>query len=277
MIKILKTIFFEPLVHFLLLGSLIYLYYASVSESSSSVLKEKITISSHEQAQIKKEYKEQYDKEISEVELLAFIQKMYKEKVLLSEAYLLALQKDDALIKEQLLKKMKFILHKSAKYKEPTEEELFEYYKKNIHEYSVVKELSFSNVYFSSNDAEKLKEMYELLILTDVNSSQAAYFGESLKDINYRDNVSYEELKDEFGKYFASKVFTLKSGVWHRAIHSKLGKHLVYVREKKVGSAYPFDEVQDRVYRDFLAQREAEIVKSAYDDILLNYSLELQK
>ncbi len=275
MIKIIKKVIYEPLFQFLLLGLLLYIYY-STTVSSDTIDKRVLNISSHEINQIKLEYKKENGYEINEEQLNATIASKYYEKILLSEAYALGLEKQDKEISSLLLKKMYFLIINSSEIIEPTEEELFEYYKKNIIDYSLINHISFAQVYFANPKDKRVDEQFELLKVANISSDKAAYFGDMSKVRNIMKDATYEEVVSVYGKYFASKLFNLKKGLWHKALHSKYGIHLIYVSKKDVSDAYSFDEIQGRVYLDYLADKLQEKEKKAYDDFTSQYILNVQ-
>lgn len=275
MIKIVKKIALEPLFHFLVFGFILYVFY---NLSSDEPLKSKkiIEISSHELQQIQSEYKKEFHKEMRKEELEAFKQKKYYEKMLLNEAYSLGLEKQDEFITQRLLKQMKHIMVSSSSVVEPSEEELYQYYEKNKEDYSVINSLSFSQIYFANPKNEGIETTLSALQLAEVNASQASSFGEESSIPNQINNATFNELEEMGGKYFASKLFSLKKGVWHKPVLSKLGAHVLYVREKNVGEAYSFDEVQDRVYGDYLEEARKKREDAAYKKISSQYTFEVK-
>ena len=273
MIKILQKLLKEPLVGFLLLGLLLYLYYANVNTNDASIeSKEEISVSANELEKIQDEYTKQYKKKMSQEELKLYRENVYRKKVLLEESIRLGLHKNDALVAKRLIEKMAFILLGSVEYKEPSEEELHEYYLKNIEDYSEVEHVTFKHIYFSSAK-NNMNELYEMMHLSETPLEDINKLGDSFDGENIYENISYAEVQKKFGKYFASKLFKLKKGVWHKEIHSKYGIHLVYISSKQSSNAYKFDEVEDRVYSDYLAQRRDETIAKAYKNILLNYTM----
>ncbi|MDQ7043615.1 MAG: peptidylprolyl isomerase [Sulfurimonas sp.] len=277
MIKKVKIFLQEPLVSFMILGLLLYMYYGGVTQKDvSSETKTEIKLTSYEIKSLKSEYKRRYKKDMSEEEFPLYVNNAYRKKVLLAESIGLGLHKSDAFIVKRLIEKMEFILLGSVEYKEPSEEELHEYYLKNIQEYSQVKSLSFVHLYFS----QKLNNMHELYTMshfTKLAPKDIKNLGDKFEGSQTYTDISEDKLQDIFGKYFASKLFKLKKKIWYENIHSKYGVHLVYITKKTTGEAYKFDEVEDRVYSDYLMQRKEETIANTYKDILQNYSLHLEK
>jgi len=266
MLKLLKKILYEPLFHFLLIGSAIYIYYISQTVAQIKSPIEKIVVSKQEIPN---------SMQLSSGELTLEIRKSYYEKVLLNEAYGLGLDRSDSEIKERLIKQMHYILLNSVKYVEPTQEELYKYYKEHIEDYSETQKISFYNLFFAY-DQEKAKRVYEMLELLDANTT----LGEGVcgdEEKCFIKEISLVELKKLYGNYFTNQLFRIKKGAWHQPIRSKKGVHVVYINSKKIAEAYPFDEVEDRVYQDYLQERKKRILMQSYKDILSNYYLEVRE
>ncbi len=274
--KTIKIIINEPLFHFLFLGLLLFFYYEITAENSPTQNKTVIKISNNEILKLQTEYKNQYNKEIDKNHLQALIDKKYYEKLLLDEAYSLGLYNQDEFISQRLLKQMKSIMINSSERVEPTEEMLLAYYNQNIDDYSEIQTLSFSHIYFSNRKDKRIAQTLNLLKIADIKPLKASSFGEKFSSSNYIKNISFKEMKSQYGNYFASQVFKLKKGLWHKEIISKYGGHLLYITDKNVSNPYPFDEVQDRVYEDYLREQSDTKERKSYQVIEAQYILKVE-
>jgi hypothetical protein len=275
MIKITKKWIKEPLLHFLLLGAMIYVYFTIVHKEESFGNK-LITLSSYEVQELKSSYEKEYERETNQVTLKILIAQKYYDAILLEKAFSTKIAHNDAVVAQRLLKKMQFVMLDSSKYKEPTQKELHDYYTKNIHEYSHIKKISFSSVFFRNDKDTRIASTYELLNVAKVNSVEARGFSDISALPYHVENASFKEIEESYGKYFAKKLFSLKQGVWHKAIQAKDGARLVYVTQKKTASPYAFDDVESRVYEDYLAQQAKEQKEKAYEEMAAQYSLKVE-
>jgi len=253
MTKKLHQILREPLIHFLLIGFILYLYYHQTAIKESPT-KKSITVSQNEITQIKKRYKKENNESINEEQLsLEIALKLYK-KVLLQEAYRLKLEREDSEVKKRLLQQMEFIVNNTESFTEPTEEQLYQYYQKNIVDYSNLQFLSFNYLTFEDNeDTAGLAQTEELIKHLHVKNIQG-----QKKVVN----ISEKDVKKEFGNYFFHKIQNVKLFHWSEPINSKKGVHLLYIVDKCVSYPYEFEEVEERVYedykREFLKQKKLE-------------------
>ena len=264
--NIIRKIIYEPLFHFLLLGGFLYFYF-DVFSTTSSDTKTIISISQNNL---------QHTAFIEDgVPSSLRVKKEFQDKVLLHEAYKQGLYEEDKVVRGKILTKMKFIVENSEVLKEPTEEELLAYYKKNIDTYSKRKSISFSNIFFKNIDKKEEVIIYEFLQDEDgsVVHDFSLIFPEKL--MKRYENISKEELELLFGKYFTLKIMGQKKGVFSKIIPSSYGSHFIYIDNYKVGESYSFDEVIDRVYRDYKDEKLAKKRKKYFLQLEDKYTLEV--
>jgi len=216
------------------------------------------------------EYKNDINKEV----IHALVQKKYYEKILLDKAYTIKLAQNDPLITQRLLKQMEFVMADKSANKEPSEKELLQYYQKNIQDYSTVDTLSFATVYFKNSSEKKLLDTFKLLTIAKVSAKNAQFFGEKSINNNQMKNITKDKAIKLYGRYFATKLFVAKQGIWHKAIRAKDGFYFIFITNKNVTKAENFDALQGRVYNEFLAERLRDIKKTAFDNIAIAYVLE---
>jgi hypothetical protein len=242
MIKKFNKIFHEPLLHFLILGLVLYVYNTnSLKTDSEKIISIKKAINESE-------------------EMMAY--KIYTE-VLLQEAYNLGLEKQDEVITQRLIRQMEFILVEQN-IKEPSEEVLYEYYIKNIAEYSVVDKVSFYYFEFDSIDSKLFKEKQKMIDAVKVTE---------FKDAKYLKDQDRESLEKKFGRYFTRNILKQNSKVWSKAIPSKNLIYLVHIDKKIVLDPLDFEMVEDRVYKDYQALQLQKLKIDAYAKLSKKYKI----
>jgi len=270
--KIIKYILGEPYIHFIIIGAILYLYYQKTTIGRDIAIKQSITIPHSRVADINHTLKIALSREarVSEVELA--LKGYYYDEILLQEAIGLKLHKKDRDIREKLIRQMSHILHRSID--EPTQEELYSYYKGHIDDYSVRQRVSLSHIYISDQNKIDIEEMIRLLNLYGIEPTKAHLYGDSFTNGNYIKDLSREEMSDRFGSYFAHRVWSSTKGHWFGEVRSKHGKHIVYITHIDAREPYSFDEVEDRVYQEYLRDHRQRVVIEAYKKLSLQYRLE---
>lgn len=261
--KIVKKILLEPLLHFLLLGTLIYLYYNFTQQTQT---KPQIIITKQDIQQLKKNFVQKFSQQPTPTIINALIQKEIQNKILIKEANKLELDKGNKESKNSLIKKMNFILNAKSAIQEPTEQELREYYLKHKTDYARKTSFSFYFIHFNNLNKSQSDDFYSLLQFAD--KRQIA------KKIN---DKSTSWLKKEFGNYFTIKLLLLQKGVWHKAIHSNKGMEFVYITDYNTTDILPFDDVQERVYNDYKRQLHKKNYLSAYLTLFNTYIISIEQ
>ena len=266
----------EPYMHFIVLGSLLYLLYTNTSTSSNGYTQKSIVITAIEKEKLKKEFYLVWERNASSQELGLILDKYFYDEALLYEAESLDIARNDSEIRKKLIHKMKLIMHSSTQFTEPTEEILSLYYQKNIEEYSHITALSFAHIYFLKGKTKVLEEVVKQLNRLHIPPKDASQYGEAFNKGNQMLHATPTEIIETFGRYFTRELLQKPKGKWFGPIHSKEGMHIIYIKEKVIAKAYPFEEVESRVYQDYLRQRKNDSIEKSYQKILSQYRVEIQ-
>ena len=264
-----KNIIKEPLVHFLVIGAVLYLFYtlnATDKPSSNAVQKQKIIITQSKIRQLKKNFTQEFAQTPSKTITQLLIEQEATKEILLNEAYKLQLYKEDKEIQKLLLQKMHFILNAATKQKEPTQKELLTYYQKHLKDYSKRSAISFYDIHFAQLSKEQRKTFYKLAArLKDFQAFQ------QLKE------QTQQEIQERFGSLFLTRMQRLPKEVLSHAIPSKDGLEFVYITDYRVTEPYPFEDVEDRVYQDYLQAQKKMLYDKMLSSIKKSYDIEIIK
>lgn len=257
--NLIKKIIFEPLMHFIVVGMLLFMYFDYFNDENKNIL-QTISISNNEiQSSLEMEiYKN------NSFLLDALVQEKYYKKILLEEAFVNNLYLQNRTIRDKLIKQMQFLV--DGEMIDPTEEELKKYYEENKEDYSIKSSITFYVLSMNKLDEDKQKEIYKTLLQSNPE--------------NFEDNLNYyemsrEEIEAKYGKYFTLKLFGQKKSTWSQAIHSKEGIYSVYVKGYEILDAEVFDEIIDRVYYDFKAEALEKKRKLFFVNMKNKYKLEV--
>jgi len=272
-IKYYRAIINEPYTHFFLVGVILYLLYKLINPVENFTKKEIITITKNQISDINHSLSSRVGHDLSSAELELFVANKYYDIILLNESIALELYKRDMIVRDRLVKKMRHIVASTTP-KEPTESQIYQYYKSHIEDYSQLKSLSFSHIYFKKIKESDSKQLVELLNRYEIDPSKASKYGDSYGGKYHIEDIGLDELSSIFGRYFASQIWQTISHRWQGDIKSKSGTHIVYIRSKKIGDPLPFDEVEDRVYRDYMRSVIEQNREEAYKKLSTQYRME---
>ncbi len=127
-----KRLLREPLVHFLLLGALLFAAAPHLPQARGAAAPPKeIRLSLEELTQLATLFQAQWRREPTPEEFSRLVENRIQCEVLYREALAAGLDKDDEIVKRRMAQKMQFLAEDVAAAKEPTTAELKEWFEKN--------------------------------------------------------------------------------------------------------------------------------------------------
>src|SRR5664279_4384518 len=145
-----KRLLREPLVHFLLIGVVLFGLYSLMQPGHSATAPSKeIRLSLDEIAQLTMLYQAQWRRQPTPQELEHMVEDKVQQEILYREALAMGLDKDDEIVKRRMAQKMQFLAEDVAAAHEPTTAELRSWFEKNSAKFAQQPRLSFRHLYFS--------------------------------------------------------------------------------------------------------------------------------
>ena len=278
--NIIKKIIREPLFHFLLMGTAIFIAYNLISRQASSE-PGKILITQGELASMREGYINTWQRPPTSEEMDGLIHERIREEVYYQEALVLGLDKDDIIIRRRLQQKMEFIAHDVAKQSEPTNQELAEFLANHPDLFRVEARFSFQQIYL--NAARRGKKLQQDIsgLLSELNQSASKRAIQKLGDATMLPaQMTYataKEISGQFGKEFTDRLLQLATGRWVGPVNAIDGPHLVMLCERKERGTPALEEIHDAVFREFDEARQKAANEKFYDELLKNYSITIEK
>jgi peptidyl-prolyl cis-trans isomerase C len=274
-----KRLLREPLVHFLLLGAVLFGAYAYTERAHGGIEQPtQIRLTIDDISQLVTVFRSHWRRDPTPEELRLLVEDRVREEVLYREALALGLDKDDTIVRRRMAQKIQFLVEDAPH--EPTREELEMWYEAKRDQFALPSRLSFRHLYFSPDrrgarardDATaaltKLAEQPEDSVLA-ASLADAFMFQEY-----YRDRAS-GFLDKEFGPIFALAVAKLSPGSWQGPVESGFGWHLVFIDTLSPGRVPAFEEVEHDVRQAWLAAQKTQLWEKAYENMRAKYTVRL--
>jgi parvulin-like peptidyl-prolyl isomerase len=269
----------EPLVHFLLIGAVLFgLYGVTQSGRPATATSKEIRLSLDEIAQLTLLYQSQWRRPPTPQELERMVENKVQQEVLYREALAMGLDRDDEIVKRRMAQKMQFLAEDVAAAREPTTAELRTWFEKNSAKFAQPPRLSFRHVYFSPDRrGTRARDDAEQALAKLAGQPEDAKIASALADPfmfqeYYRDRAP-EYLAKEFGPQFAVAAAKLPPGSWQGPIESGFGWHLVFVDTLIPGRVPAFEEVEPDVRTAWLGEQKALAWEKAYKGMRANYTV----
>lgn len=271
-----KRLFREPLVHFLLLGVLIFAGYEYASGGRES-RPGTIIVTRGQIESLATGFVRARQRPPTQDELNALVRDYVRAELYAREAIALGLDKDDSVIRGRLRQKFEFISDTAAAETAPTDEQLRSYLSEHPNTFRTDQEITFKQICLDPERHRADLAAITANMLTSLQKRGAAadisQLGDSrLLDQQY-DEVATSEISKQFGEGFASKLAEVPEGQWAGPIDSGYGSHLVFVLRRTGGKPPVFEEVREAVRREWANAQRMETNEKLYEDLLKRYQV----
>ncbi len=263
----------EPLVHFLILGALLFGLFQAVSASDDIEISERvIRVTETDIDRMRTRFQAVWTRPPTEQELGNLIDAFVREEVFVREAIALSLDRDDTIIRQRLSQKMEFLLQSIAGMKEPTDEELLRQFEQDIQIYSEAPRYALLQVYLGQ-DAAAEADVAALLEQLRGGSDHTQIGQRSLLPMTLP-LTSSRELDARFGEGFATNLGVLSQGEWTGPVSSGFGQHLIKVVDIMQHAPVDFLDVRERVEVSWRRDHLEAATTAQFEALAENYRIE---
>jgi PPIC-type PPIASE domain len=274
----LRSLLREPLLHFLLIGTLLFALDAWLrpTPGAGAGAGGEILVSEGRIRNLVQSFRRTWQRSPTGSELDGLVQDYIREEVLYREAKALGLDQDDTVIRRRLRQKIEFVSDDAAALDSPSEQDLADWLAAHPDAFRVEPRATFAQIYLDPRRHGDGLEAYAKRVLDELNRSPstgeppAQGDGLLLLEPRYAD-VSRGELRRIFGTAFADALFQQPVGRWMGPIDSGYGSHLVRIESMTPGGAAKLEEVRALVERDWANTRRKELGEAFYGQLRSKY------
>lgn len=277
MLTTFKKILAEPLLQFLVLGTLLFLLVSNIQKQNDQQSLE-ITVDKERVALMIMNYRTQTGILPSKQQLDGMIDNYIKEEISYREAKKMGLDKDDEIIRRRLSQKFDFIQTDLTEIPEPSSEELKSFYEENPALFQKEATVSFSHIYFStdetSDSAAKQRAEDVLQQLEQSNLQRAPEKGDRFPLLYDYTEQSYLDIQQNFGdKPLLQELFNGPVNTWLGPVQSGYGWHLLFISRRDSATEIPFASIREDVKTKYLEAAKATENKKTFDQLSKKYSI----
>src|SRR5208282_5389279 len=274
----------EPLLHFLLIGSALFLLYGWRGNSTSlpggqaGTPTVQIVVNRDALDQMNNLFAKTWQRPPTEEEQKELIEDFVRNEIYYREAISIGLDRDDEVLKRRLRQKMEFIYEDITSWAEPTDEDLQAFMKRHHEKYLNDPQIAFRQVFINADRRGTSVESDARQVLAQLT---AGVDPDSAGDPTLlKSEVLLSPLRDirkQFGDEFSRNLLEIEPGRWAGPIRSGFGLHLVLLRERVSGRLPDLDEAREMLTRDWTAERQKELKDAAYAKIRERYSVTVER
>jgi hypothetical protein len=274
-----KRVLGEPLVHFLVLGGLVFAGYGLL-DRNREVAPDRIVVSQGQLESMMVGFTRTWQRPPAPEEWEGLIRDRVREEVYSREAIALGLDRDDTIIRRRLRQKMEFISEDMATRAQPTDAELGAYLAAHPDLFGVERRFTFTHVFLNPEKHGESLARDAARLLAQLNQAGTGAEGPALGDPFLLEHhfaaVTASEVDRQFGQGFAAKLGGILPGQWQGPLESGYGVHLVLVGEHAEGRLPALADVRDAVRREWDSARRKEANEKFYQDLLRRYTVTIE-
>jgi hypothetical protein len=271
MFERIKTLWREPLLHFLLIGFALFLYYDLASENIEAPPK-RIHVERGQVQQLASNFERTWSRPPTPPELEAIVEGYVREEVFYREAMAMGLDQDDPMVRRRMRMKREFMLEDLSG-QDASDEVLSEFLARNPDRFRDEARVSFHQVFLNPDLRPDLeKDASELLSRLNEGADPEGLGDRTLVPHSYPP-TSQGEVARDFGDGFAREVASLTAGEWSGPVRSPFGAHLVKVDSRTEARVPELAEIRDEVLRDYLAEKRVRQKNLAYEKLREGYQV----
>ncbi len=276
----------EPLLHFLVLGSLVYGASVLLGDDGPRY---RIDAGPQRRARLRAAYEQQYGVTPTALQLRDLVDQYVRDEILYREGLALGLQQDDEIVRRRVVQKLEFVNEDLEPQAQPDESTLASYFENHRDRYNTVPTVSFVHVFISTDsvgEAGALARAHRLL--QELRKSEATVdrrrtangtagdsdvaLGDPFAEGQQFSTLSRAAANTLFGdSQLSEALFTQPVGGWGGPYRSAYGWHLVRVGQRQASQPASLSDVRKRVLADYVADLRAQRNLLAFRRIASKY------
>jgi hypothetical protein len=266
-----KSLWREPLLHFLLIGVALFVYYDLAGDNVEAPPK-RIHVESGQVEQLAANFRRTWSRPPTAQELDALVEGYVREEVFYREALAMGLDRDDPLVRRRLRMKLEFMLEDLAT-QDADDVVLAAYLQQNPDKFRSESELSFLQVYLNPDQRPQLEADAAEMLARLNEGADPHRFGDPTLGPRFLEFARESEISRQFGDDFARELGTLPTGQWAGPVYSPFGAHLVRIEDRVDARLPALGEIRERVLREYQAAQRQQQKDLVYERLRETYDV----
>jgi hypothetical protein len=270
---LLRRLVREPLVHFAVIGGLLFLAFGRGSGEAPRSAAE-IVVSRADADRIAAGFRSTWGRNPSATELQGAINDFVREEVLYRTGLSLGLDRDDTIVRRRIRQKMEFFFEDTIP--SPTEAELRAFFEANAEKFREEPRLAFRQIFFSERRADPAADAHAVLARLGEGDATADAAGDPMLLPTESGLLPLARVRAQYGDAFVAAVRDLEPGRWAGPVRSAYGQHLVRVTAREPAWLPSYETLRGVVQREWYAARRAAVVEEQYRKLLSGFRVRME-
>lgn len=267
--RVWKSIRSEPLVLFVVLGSVLYAMWVLAAPTDTETVRvEEAALRAIETQQV-----ELLGRDLTEEEMTELREGFIDDEVLLREALRRGLQYSDFRTRQRLTRIMRGALTETVA--DPSVAQLQAYFRDNIDRFTSSESASIEHVFFPWGEEVREDEIQQILANLRAGADPQLFGSTSMVAGRQLPRQTRSDLVRLFGADLADWVEQQPTGEWRGPVESVLGVHLVQLSERHPPEVATFEGVERYLRQEWLMTKTRELQQEGIDEIRAGYRVEM--
>jgi hypothetical protein len=273
--KLLWRFLREPLLHFVLLGSLLFISFAQINDYRE-VADNVIVVSAGRVSQLKFQFESTWKRTPTPGELDNLIEGHIREEVYYRSALSLALDRNDAVVRRRMQQKMEFLINTGSYLIEPIPGELEAYFTANELIYRQSARFAIEQIYLGEKpDPEEATR--SLAVLNSDQNTDPDPIGEQTFLPGQLGLSTPEVIDSVFGQGFFKQLVELPQQRWVGPLVSAFGVHLVRIYDHSPGRTPALSDIRDLVQQNWREAKAKDVLENDYVQRRSRFVIEIER
>jgi len=269
--KPITAIFKSPLLHFLVLGLLLFVAFAWLNPESTE-RNERITISKGQIKNMSERYVKKWKRTPTAQELKSIIDDYVMTEMYYREGLKLGLDKNDPIIKKRIRQKTEMIVKDVISLLDIDDKTLQKYLDTHSDKFTTDAVYTFDQIYINPAKHSLGLNTYLLEVKKQLDETGSATTDSLMLPGQYKDSTS-SRINRELGKNFSKALDSIKLDEWSEPLQGALGVHFVKLIKRSPVKLPNLEEVRDEVLREYLSEKRKEILAVQRKQMSRNYEI----
>jgi len=272
----LRLIAREPLVHFVVLGGLLFSAWSWIAPQERVGAGDRVIVLDQARLDhLETLWKAQWKRAPGPQDVKAVIDRHLRKEVFYREALNMGLDRDDEIIRTRLAQKMEAVASDlSTLMQPPTEDQLRAFHTERPDLFTLPQAFAFQQVLYLPSEAKDDRMEVTLAALQSGGEVPPERLSKLSVPLDWP-LTQAQTLENSFGGGFAEALAELPVGTWTGPVRSGLGLHLVQVTESQPAHLAPFDEIRDFVARQYEYYSVLDAEERIFQELLDKYEIRI--
>lgn len=269
-----KRLLREPLLHFLVLGALLFALYSWLNRESM-LPSNKVLVDQPRVDALVRQFEQAWQRPPARAELQRLVDQWVRDEIIYREGLAAGMDRDDELVRRRVVQKMRFMAEGMAA-DVPDAAALQAWMRAHPARYQIAPTYSFRQAYFDPRQDRATLDRNVASALVALQRDPEADVGDATLLPKAMSNVGPGEVAGVFGRTFAEALTTLPAGRCSGPVESGIGTHIVCIDSRRPGRAATLVEARTQVERDLMEARTRQAAETFQAEVGRRYWVRME-